>query len=163
MNREVSVLVSMLVVGIFLAAGPATPANASPDQQSFAYADQKSSLLAKPANLDVKEVTLADALRTLRDRARVDITFSPSLLPQRIVSCSCTRATVEEALVRMLEGTGFDYLEMPLQIVIRPPQSAARESSRTLSDALREGAFAVLDRPVDLETMLEIMRRVLRR
>ncbi len=51
----------------------------------------------------------------------------------------------------------------PPTVVVRPPQPAQRESARTLADALREGAFAVLDRPVDLETMLEVMRRVLKR
>jgi CheY-like chemotaxis protein len=51
----------------------------------------------------------------------------------------------------------------PPTVVVRPPQSAARESQRTLSDALREGAFAVLDRPISIETMLETMRRILRR
>jgi CheY-like chemotaxis protein len=51
----------------------------------------------------------------------------------------------------------------PPTVVVRPPQSAARESTRTLSQALREGAFAVLDRPINLETMLETMRRILRR
>ena len=53
--------------------------------------------------------------------------------------------------------------EPPPTVVVRPPQAAARESARTLSDALRAGAFAVHDRPVNLEVMLEVMRRVLRR
>lgn len=51
----------------------------------------------------------------------------------------------------------------PPTVVVRPHQAATRESTRTLSDALREGAFAVLDRPVNIETMLEVMRRVVRR
>jgi DNA-binding response OmpR family regulator len=51
----------------------------------------------------------------------------------------------------------------PPTVVVRPPQPSVRESSRTLTDALREGAFAVLDRPIHLETMLEVMRRILRR
>ena len=51
----------------------------------------------------------------------------------------------------------------PPTVVVRPPQPVARESVRGLSQALREGAFAVLDRPVQLESMLEVMRRVLRR
>ncbi|MCZ6735711.1 MAG: hypothetical protein O7F17_05685 [Planctomycetota bacterium] len=51
----------------------------------------------------------------------------------------------------------------PPTVVVRPPQPTARDSSRGLSDALREGAFAVLDRPIDLETILEVMRRILRR
>jgi DNA-binding NtrC family response regulator len=51
----------------------------------------------------------------------------------------------------------------PPTVLVRPPQPAGRASVRELSEALREGAFAVLDRPFRLETMLEVMRRVLRR
>jgi len=51
----------------------------------------------------------------------------------------------------------------PPTIIVRPPQATARESARGLSDALREGAFAVVDRPVQLETLLEVMRRAVRR
>ncbi|MHC5115311.1 MAG: hypothetical protein ACYTGP_12890, partial [Planctomycetota bacterium] len=51
----------------------------------------------------------------------------------------------------------------PPTVIIRPRQPAAREHVRGLAEALREGAFAVVDRPVHLETMLEVMRRVLRR
>ncbi len=49
----------------------------------------------------------------------------------------------------------------PPTVVIRPPQPSQRESQRTLREALREGAFAVLDMPLRIETMLETMRRVL--
>lgn len=51
----------------------------------------------------------------------------------------------------------------PPTVIVRPPQPAARESVRGLAEALRDGAFAVVDRPLHLETMLEVMRRVLRR
>ncbi len=51
----------------------------------------------------------------------------------------------------------------PPTVVIRPPQPSSRASARGLTDALREGAFAVLDRPVNLETILKVMRRILRR
>jgi len=51
----------------------------------------------------------------------------------------------------------------PPTVVVRPPPVAARESARSLAEALREGAFAVLDRPVALESMLEVLRRILRR
>jgi len=53
--------------------------------------------------------------------------------------------------------------EPPPTVVVRPRQPVARESARGLADALREGAFAVLDRPLRLETMLEVMRRILKR
>lgn len=51
----------------------------------------------------------------------------------------------------------------PPTVVVRPPQPAMRESARTLAQALRDGAFAVLDQPVRLEAMLEVLRRILRR
>lgn len=51
----------------------------------------------------------------------------------------------------------------PPTVILRPPQPAARESARGLAEALRDGAFAVVDRPARLETLLEVMRRVLRR
>ena len=51
----------------------------------------------------------------------------------------------------------------PPTVIVRPPQPASRENVRSLNEALREGAFAVVDRPVQLETMLEVMRRVVRR
>lgn len=59
-------------------------------------------------------------------------------------------------LLRRLEPT-------PPTVVVRPPQPTTREAVRTLSDALRQGAFAVIDNPVRLETLLEVMRRILRR
>ena len=51
----------------------------------------------------------------------------------------------------------------PPVVVVRPRQAVTRENVRGLSDALREGAFAVLDRPLQLETLLEVLRRIVRR
>ena len=51
----------------------------------------------------------------------------------------------------------------PPTVVVRPPQPCFRDSARGLSDALRDGAFAVIDGPVRLESMLEVLRRVVRR
>lgn len=51
----------------------------------------------------------------------------------------------------------------PPAIVIRPRQAVSRERVRGLHDCLREGAFAVLDQPLDRELLLEVLRRVLMR
>lgn len=51
----------------------------------------------------------------------------------------------------------------PPTVVVRPPQPEVRESVRGLLRALRGGAFTVLDRPLQLEPTLEVMRRILRR
>ena len=51
----------------------------------------------------------------------------------------------------------------PPTIVVRARQATQRSSVRGLSTALREGAFAVMDGPVKLEPMLEVLRRIIRR
>jgi len=51
----------------------------------------------------------------------------------------------------------------PAAVVVRPPQPSTRDSARGLSEALRDGAFTVIDGPVRLENMLEVLRRVVRR
>ena len=51
----------------------------------------------------------------------------------------------------------------PPTVVVRRHPGARRADGRELANLLKEGAFAVLDRPVDLEMMLEVLRRVLRR
>lgn len=53
--------------------------------------------------------------------------------------------------------------EPPPTVVIRPPQITSRESTRSLTEALKEGAFAVLDRPIKMESMLQVMQRILKR
>ncbi|MDP7071169.1 MAG: hypothetical protein QF561_07455 [Phycisphaerales bacterium] len=51
----------------------------------------------------------------------------------------------------------------PPTIVVRPRQASGRENSRGLAASLREGAFAVVDRPLHLEVLLQTLRRALRR
>lgn len=54
-------------------------------------------------------------------------------------------------------------LSSPPPTVVLKPERTAREDARTLCSALGAGAFAVLERPVQLEAVLDVMRRVLRR
>ena len=51
----------------------------------------------------------------------------------------------------------------PPTVVVRARQATQRASARGLSTALREGAFTVMDGPVKLEPMLEVLHRVVRR
>ncbi|NOG55744.1 MAG: hypothetical protein HND57_15695 [Planctomycetes bacterium] len=53
--------------------------------------------------------------------------------------------------------------EPPPIVVVRRPAVEPRANTRALHDALREGAFAVIDAPVQLEMLLEVMRRILKR
>ncbi len=51
----------------------------------------------------------------------------------------------------------------PPTIVLRPRQANQRASARSLARSMQEGAFTVVDRPARLETLLDALRRVLRR
>lgn len=92
----------------------------------------------------------------LVETTRIDIALIDLELPMD--DADSTRAAGPRILqlLRRLEPA-------PPTVVIRPAQSTKRDDSRGLSDALREGAFAVLDRPLKLESMLETLRRVVRR
>jgi DNA-binding response OmpR family regulator len=48
-------------------------------------------------------------------------------------------------------------------VVVRPPQPSQRDAVRSLHAMLAEGAFAVLDRPFPVESLLETLRRILQR
>ena len=47
--------------------------------------------------------------------------------------------------------------------MIRPRQSTARENARSLARSLHEGAFTVVDRPAMIETLLDALRRALKK
>ena len=52
---------------------------------------------------------------------------------------------------------------VPPIVAVRRPEPVESERVRALSQALREGAFTVVDQPVNLEIMLQIMQRILKR
>lgn len=66
---------------------------------------------------------------------------------------------VPEGGPRLLELLG--RLPTPPPTVVVKQGRSQREDARTLSSVLTAGAFAVLERPVHLETALEVMRRIL--
>lgn len=78
------------------------------------------SLLTAPAMLDVRDVPLTVALNRLAEASGVVLAFSPSLMSRawRAVSCECLRATVGEALDRILRGSRFTYAELRGQVMI---------------------------------------------
>jgi len=80
------------------------------------------SLLDRLARLDVEDVTIEVALRTLRRSSGVAIAFSPDRLPsERQVTCRCRELTVRQALDRILEGTDLQYQAGRRQILIVRP------------------------------------------
>ena len=101
----------------------------------------------------------ADVIR----RVTVHIAVVDLAIPlQRTETAASSPLGAREAGPRVLQL--LRRLEQPPPtVVVRPRQPAMRESVRSLTQALREGAFAVLDQPVELESMLEVLRRILRR
>lgn len=80
-------------------------------------------------------------------------------IPLDASSESSRREEAGPRMLRLLRGLD----PTPPVVVVRNAAPTERDRARSLSAALREGAFAVLDRPVQMELMLEIMRRIFRR
>lgn len=77
--------------------------------------------LDRAAGLEVVDEPLGRALLLLQQATGISLVFSPDLLPPDIlVSCSCSRSTVAEALERILAGTGLDFVSRGGLVTIVP-------------------------------------------
>jgi TonB-linked SusC/RagA family outer membrane protein len=78
------------------------------------------SLLDRPARLDVREASLVTALTRLSEASGVPVAFSPSLVgaDRRVVNCDCRRATVRQALDRLLASTAFGFSELRGEVLV---------------------------------------------
>lgn len=82
--------------------------------------EEERSLLERRAALEVKGVSLDEALTQLGYAAGVGLAFSPSLLPEdRRVSCECRKESLGFVLDRLLEGTDLSYSVMGSQVVVQ--------------------------------------------
>src|SRR5690606_581997 len=73
-----------------------------------------------PAHLNIRMVPLQAALDALQESSGVAVAYSPSLLPSdRLVTCLCEESTVQEAMSRILAGTGFEAVPVENQVVVR--------------------------------------------
>jgi outer membrane receptor protein involved in Fe transport len=87
-------------------------------------------LLERPARLLVADAPLAAALVELQRRSGVSLVYSPSMLPASpLVSCSCTRATIGEALDRLLRGVSMRFSEIGTHVLIEPEHPMALQNS----------------------------------
>ncbi len=121
------------------------------------FADQLPALL-KPMGIHCVRATTANEANDCMRRDRVHVAVVDLSTPadeSRLAQESMLGASVLQLLKSMRPA--------PPMILVRPPQVSARESIRGLGDALREGAFSVLERPFPIESMLETLRRVINR
>lgn len=111
------------------------------------------SLLASTARLSVEQLPLAEALVQLAERSRVQIAFSPSLLPpDRVVDCACATKNVARTLDELLARTDLGYVELGSQVIVVP--RAMRESPLDAivgGQAGPEVVVAAADAPFDAQ------------
>jgi TonB-linked SusC/RagA family outer membrane protein len=79
-------------------------------------------LLDRPALLDVRGVSLTEALTALSENSGVVVAFSPTLLSSdgRQVDCRCHEGSVAQALDQLLSGTSFRYAVRDGQVILTP-------------------------------------------
>ena len=81
-------------------------------------------LLERRARLNVRNVTLQNALFELGRRAEISFAYSSHFLSDSSrITCRCTRNTVREVLDRLLEGTNLEYRVTRTQILIVPKRA----------------------------------------
>ena len=84
-------------------------------------------LLAAAARLSIDRMPLSEALVQLAQTSRIQIAFSPSLLPpDRVVDCACATQNVARTLDRLLDGTELGYVELGAQVIIVPRAAGQR-------------------------------------
>ena len=129
--RSAIVLVRLLLAPILLlawVAGVSPPGLAAQESQEVARLTgeigvdpEPGSLLASAARLSVQQLPLAEALVRLAELSRVQIAFSPSLLPpDRVVDCDCATKNIARTLDELLARTDLGYVELGSQVIIVP-------------------------------------------
>lgn len=127
-------------------------------QTVMTLSSDAASLLSAPANLEVRDVTLGEALDELRSASRISLAYSPSLLPSdHRVSCDCRTVTVAEALDHLLKGTSLRFATVREQILIEPARIRIQALQRTSSFAHLAHATPVMALPSSGEAFDRVM------
>lgn len=124
------------------------------------WADQLPRLLEPMGVQTVRATTAKDAMRLVQTHT-VHIAVVDLALPLDLAAQSDPSPASEEAGPRVLDL--LNRLDAPPPTLVIKRRKSRRDDIRELATALHAGAFAVLEPPVQLETILETMRRVLRR
>ncbi|HSG08928.1 MAG TPA: TonB-dependent receptor [Longimicrobiales bacterium] len=104
--------------------------------------------------LTVEDEGVEQALRLLRQLSGVSLVYSPDLLPlDRRVDCPCQGVTVQQALERILDGTGltFRFSGSLIRIVPTAPASAGVRTGTVLGRVLGDHGGPVANAMVQLE------------
>lgn len=134
------------------------------------WADQLPRLL-EPMGVKAHRVTSGTEAASVLHDTPVHIAMVDLSLPLNAAPCSIkTSPRPAPSLDDSLDQEGGERLLQLLARLSAPPPTVVvhrrkshRETTRQVASALRAGAFAAIERPVHMETVLEVMRRILRR
>ncbi|MDP7008636.1 MAG: response regulator [Phycisphaerales bacterium] len=113
--------------------------------------------LLEPMGIRTLMANSGEEATKLIEKTRIHIALVDLSLPLR---ASCSKGTPSgDRILQLLRRLDSP----PPTIVLRPRQATRKASARSLARSLQEGAFTVVDRPARLETILDALRRVLRR
>ncbi|HEV3141706.1 MAG TPA: carboxypeptidase-like regulatory domain-containing protein, partial [Vicinamibacterales bacterium] len=96
--------------------------------------------LDQPISLDLRDVSLEDALQAVSDRTRLQLVYSTDDLPaQHRISLRLDHATVRDALQLVLRATGLEIVVSPTgrSVLVRPVRAGTIEG-RVLDDSTSE-------------------------
>ena len=108
-----------------------------------------------PANISISAQPLAGALEALAKQSGVDILFQPEAVRARHAKAVKGRMTVEQALERMLSGSGLSYTRTASgAIAVRPERAGGAAAERGQGDVIvtvRDGAQLLQGARVEIE------------
>lgn len=151
---------SSIATGAAMAGGVGSPLQTRSMVSAFRYE------LERKAGIELQGYSLKAGLAALRDQAGIPMAFSPSLLPDDLrVTCDCEHVSVEEALQRMLSGSGFRYVRVGRHIVIEPdPQMApGADATRAQAGGFGQPVFVraiASTSPLEVRTAAAVIERV---
>jgi DNA-binding response OmpR family regulator len=165
---------TMLSVRFDMQTGPAQPGSrlnlllTDGGWRDESWADRLPRLLS-PLGVEARRAQSGSEAARLLDATHIHAAIVDLTLPmddQGVARHAHEQATTASA---MPEEGGARLLKLlarvespPPIIVVREPRQS-REDARDLFSALQHGVFAVVDRPVNMELMLEVLRRLLGR
>jgi len=144
--RQPSLIRTALTVPLVLALlFPATSLEAQTGEQAVVPNPLKVSPLDRMARLTVEGMRLDEALQALDVHSGVGLIYSPTRLPDRIVTCQCADLSVAEVLDRILEDSGMRYSPMGEFILIEPTRGQFLRDSAPV--VLAQTPFALASMP----------------
>lgn len=133
------VLVLLTVVATHDAVSAQPPQDVSLALDAPAEQDQ----LNRRSGLSVLDVSLQVALTALARSAGIELAYSPSMLPDKVVTCACKELSVSRTLGRLLSGTPFFYSVRGERILIIERSATTARSNAPAALASRPAATAV--------------------